>query len=173
MALEKKLEWCHTKEIWTHCRFKQLRAVTFWFVHYSLPVIPNIQFPWALMLRSLFWVEIATLETITVYKCLRLHFPHVHYFAFTNTQFHLSLCCLVSQEFEKLLQLLMGILVSITMNNSVSSANFITPLLSIFSKSFTSVFKNTAPSGKPCRTLLTMLSIIKPKQFFVSYLLIS
>lgn len=109
------------------------------------------------MIRSLFWVEVATLETIAVYKSLGLHFPHVYYFAFTNTRFHLSLCCPVSQELEMFLQLLMGILVSITMNNSASSANFITLLLSVFSKSFTSVFKNTAPSWKSCRTLLAML----------------
>lgn len=125
--------------------FKQLHAITFYFVRYSFPVIPNIQFP----LSS---VEIGTLETIAVYKCLGLPFPQVHYFAFTNTQFHLSLCCLVSQESEMLPQLLMGILVSITMNNSVSSANFITLLSSAFSKSFTSVFKNRSLSGKPCRT---------------------
>lgn len=133
------------------------------FVHYSLPVTSNIQFPWALRLRSLFWVEIATLETVTVYKYLGLHVPHVHYFTFPNTQSHLSLCGPVSQEFEMLLQLLRGILVSIIMNNSVLSANIITLLLSILSKSLTSVFRNTAPSGKPCRTLLAMLSIIKPK----------
>lgn len=102
------------------------------------------------MLRSLFWVEIATLETTTVYKCLGLHFPHVHYFAFTNTQFHLSLCCLVSQEFEMLLQFLMGILVSITMNNSVSSANFITPLLSIF---FQIIYKCVQEHSSQWKTL--------------------
>jgi len=72
-----------------------------------------------------------------------------------------------------LLQLLMGILFSITMNYSLSSAGFVNPLLSIISKSFTSVFKNTAPSGEPCRTLLVILSIVKMKQLFISYFLIN
>lgn len=153
-----------------HCRFKQLHSVTLCFVHYSLPVIPNIQFPWALMPRSLLWVEIATPETITVCKYLQLHFLHVHYFAFTNSS--VSPVSLLPGV-EMILQLLMGILVSITMNNSVSSANFITLLLPVLSKSFTSVLKNTVPSGKPCRTLLAMFPIIKTNQFFVSYLLIN
>lgn len=108
-----------------------------------------------------------------MYKPLGLRFPHEPYFAFTNTQFHLSLCCTLSQEFKTFLQLLMGILVSIIMNNSMSSASFTASLLSVFSKSFMSVLKNTDLSRNPFRTLLLMLSIIKTKQFVVSYLSIN
>lgn len=91
--------------------------------------------------------------TLFVYET-RIVFSSSHHFAFSYAEFHLALFFLLFHLSHATLLQFFAVRSHATLNNLVSSSNFLTPLLTLLYRSLITILSRTIPCPFPCRILL-------------------